>query len=268
MKKYFSLFRYEMKTILKEPMNLFMVFYPFLMLFLTGFLLPAILERTADPDAPATRITLLISFVITLAIGGYASGVLLGFSLLENKDEKTLLNIAVSPVRVSGYTLFKILYCYVIGIISNLVLLGGMILIAKDSYVIGTPLGPIGLLDPFGWGEVLVFSVVSGMFGPTIGLILPMIAKNKIEGFALMKSGGIIVMIPALALLPAFQDGKQYLLGIVPIFWPVKALLNLSLGSVNPVDLNYWGYMAIAAGYQVLIAFVCFRIFIKKIELR
>jgi fluoroquinolone transport system permease protein len=267
MKKYLSLIKYEFKTILKEPMNVFLLFFPFLMLFIAGFLLPAILNRAADPDSPAARISLLIAFVTILGIGGYMSGLLLGFSLLDNRDEKTLLNIAVSPVTVSGYTTFKIVYSLVIGFLSNLVLLGGLILVAKDEYVIMTGLGTrIGLLDGLGWGEILVFSAVSSLFGPMIALVLSMIAKNKIEGFALMKTGGIIIMIPALSLLPAFQDWKQYLLGIVPIFWPVKALLNLSLGSMNSADLGFWGYMIIGVLYEVLVCVLCFRLFIKKNE--
>lgn len=269
MKKYLSLIKYEMKTIFKEPMNIFMLFFPFLMLFIAGFLLPAILDRTADPDSAAARISLLIGFVTVLAIGGYATGLLLGFSLLDNRDEKTLLNIAVSPVTVSGYTTFKICYSLLIGILSNLVMVGGMILIAKDDYVIMMAGGiRIGLFDNFGFWEVLVFSCVSSLFGPMIALVIPMIAKNKIEGFAMMKTGGLIIMIPALSLLPAFQDWKQYLLGIIPIFWPIKALLNLSLGSTNAADLSFWGYMIIGVLYEFAVCVLCFRLFIKKNELK
>jgi len=269
MKKYLSLVKYEMKTLLKDPMSLFMLLYPFLMLFLMGFVLPAILERTADPDSAAVRITLLISFVVTLAVNGYVGGALLGFSLLENRDENTLVNIAVSPIRVSGYTAFKLVYAFLFGIFSNLVLLGGMVWIAKDAYVVMMPGGVrIGLLDGLTFGNILVFSLVSSLFAPTVALILGMVAKNKIEGFALMKSGGLVVMIPLLALLDAFADWKQYLLGIAPNFWPIKALLNLTLGTSNPADLPFWGYMTIGAGVQVLICALFFKLFLKKSELK
>lgn len=269
MKKYLSLVRYELKTILKDPMSLFMMLYPFLMLFLMGFVLPAILERTADPDSAATRITLLISFVVTLAVNGYVGGALLGFSLLDNKDENTLVNIAVSPIRVSGYTAFKLVYAFLFGVLSNLILLGGMVWIAKDKYVVMMPGGlRVGLLDSLTFWNILAFSVVSSLFAPTVALALPMVAKNKIEGFALMKSGGFIVMIPVLALLTAFTDWKQYLLGIVPNFWPVKALLNLTMGTSNPADLPFWGYMAIGTVMQLAFCTLFFALFIKKSELK
>ena len=269
MKKYLSLVRYELKTILKDPMSLFMLLYPVLMLFLMGFVLPAVLERTADPDSPAVRITLLISFVVTLVVNGYVGGALLGFSLLENRDENTLVNIAVSPIRVSGYTAFKLVYAFLFGVLSNLVLLGGMVWIAKDAYVVMMPGGfRIGLLDALTFGNILVFSLVSSLFAPTVALILGMVAKNKIEGFALMKSGGIIVMIPVLALLDAFADWKQYLLGIVPNFWPVKAFLNLTLQTENPADLPFWGYMTIGTVMQLAVCAVFFVLFLKKSEMK
>jgi fluoroquinolone transport system permease protein len=268
MRKYLSLLKYEFKTLLKDPMSLFLVFFPYVMLFLLGYLLPAILERTTTPDSNGATITLLIAFVTMLAIGGYMGGVLLGFSLLENRDEKTLLNIAVSPVTVSGYTIFKIIYSYVIGVFGNIIMVGGLALFFKDRYVVWYQGIEIGLLDKFTFGNILVFSVVSALFVPMIALVMPMIAKNKIEGFAMVKMGGLLVMIPILALLDAFLDWKQYLLGIVPLFWPVKALLNLALSSGNPADLAFWQYMVIGTIYPLILGILCFRLFIKKTELK
>lgn len=268
MRKYLSLLKYEMKTIVKDPMNLFVLVFPFFILFFTGYLLPVILERTTTPDSNAAMITLLIAFVIALALGGYMGGVLLGFSLLENRDEKTLLNIAVSPVTVSGYAIFKIIYSYIIGVLGNLIMFGGLILFAKDHYVVTIYGVEIGLLDGFEFWHVIVFSLVSALFVPTVALILPLIAKNKIEGFATMKLGGFIVMLPTLALLDAFVDWKQYFLGIIPMFWPLKAILNIALSSTNTANLSFWGYMLIGAGFQVALSILCFRVFIKKIDLK
>jgi fluoroquinolone transport system permease protein len=267
MRKYLSLLKYEMKTLFKDPMNIFILFFPFLMLGMMGFLLPAILERTVSPDSNVAMISLLIAFVTILALGGYMGGLLLGFSLLENRDEKTFWNIAVSPVTISGYTMFKIIYSYIIAVFSNLVMVGGLVLFAKDKYVVTIQSVEIGLLDGFTFGNILVFSLVSAIFVPTIALAMPMLAKNKIEGFALMKTGGLILMIPALALLTTFQDWKQYLLGVVPLFWSIKSLLNIALNTSNPADLSFWGYMVIGTIYPAFISWICFRLFIKKTDL-
>ncbi len=264
MKKYWGLLKYEFKTMLKDSMNSIMLFFPFIMLFICGFLLPAILEKTAGGNENATTITLLIGFVMALSMGSYIMGALLGFSLLENKDENTLQNIAASPITVSGYASFKIVYTYVMAIFSNLIMVGGLKLLASDAYEVVYGGVTIRLLDQLSWGNVVVFTLVSSLIVPTIALVIASIAKNKIEGFAFMKSGGLLIMIPMLALLNVFKDGKQYILGFTPNFWVIKPLLNQVLASNETSDLPYWAYMVIGAGYMIMLGAITLKLFLKR----
>lgn len=268
MKKYLALLKYELKTILKDSMGLFMLLYPLLMLFIMGFLLPEILSRTTSTDSNASAITLLIGFVVTLSIGGYIMGVMLGFSLLENKDENTLQNIAASPVRISGYTMFKIIYTYFFALLGNWVMIGGLKLVASDLYQVTYQSVTIRLLDQISWGHVAIFAFVSGLIVPTIALVIAAIAKNKIEGFAFMKSGGFVIMMPLLALLDFFMDWKQYLLGLFPNFWYVKPLLNLALSLDQESNMPFYLYMLIGAVYTIGLSFLTYRLFIRKANLK
>jgi fluoroquinolone transport system permease protein len=268
MKKYLSLLKYEFKTILKSSMSVFMILYPLLMLFITGFILPAVLEKTTSANSNASMITLLIGFVLTLSMGGFLMGAMLGFSLIENKDENTLINIATTPVTVSGYTTFKIIYTSVLAFLANLLLVGGLKLIASNKYVIVYMGETIRLLDRISIGQVLIFSVVASLIVPMIALVIGAIAKNKVEGFAFMKSGGIIIMIPLLTLLNTFQDWKQYLLGIAPNFWAIKAILNLVLGTQNSSNMSFNMYMVVGGIYTLIVGFICFRFFVKKSNLK
>jgi antibiotic biosynthesis monooxygenase (ABM) superfamily enzyme len=79
-----------------------------------------------------------------------------------------------------------------------------------------------------------------------------------------MKSAGIIIFVPALTLLPTFQDWKQYLLGIVPNFWPVKAFINEAFATSNPSDLSFEGYMLIGTLLMLLVATLSIYFFIKR----
>ena len=158
MKKYYNLLRYELKTIVKDPMGIFMLIYPFMMLGIIGFLLPAILERTNTGGAGAMY-ALLAGFAFALSAGGFIMGALLGFSLLENKDEKTMLSIAVTPITVSGYALFKIAYAYVMAIVCNLIMAAGLKLFASDAYVVGI----IRLWDNISYFQIFIFSVVNSL---------------------------------------------------------------------------------------------------------
>jgi fluoroquinolone transport system permease protein len=268
MKKYISLLKYEMKTILKDPMNVFMLTYPVVMLLVCAYLLPMIIAMTNGENSSGEAITLLIGFIVILAVGGFLMGAMLGFSLLDNKDEMTLINIAVSPITVSGYATFKIIYTYVLSIIANLIMLGGLKLLASDVYTIQYQQLQLPLLDSISYGEILVFSIVTSFFVPAIALVIASIAKNKIEGFALIKGGGLIVFIPVLALLDIFQDWKQYILGIVPIFWPLKAILNESFGSMFSSNLPFCLYMVIGSVYSIGLGLLALRGFLKKINIK
>jgi len=265
MKKYLSLIKYEMKNLIKDLMNLFMLIYPFLMLFICGYLLPAIVARTSEAGSNSQAVTMLIAFVLTLSIGGFMMGAMLGFALLDNRDENILLNIAVSPVTVSGYATFKIIYTYILAVVSNLVMVGGLKLIASDAYTVTYGGVQIGLLDALNFGYILIFSLVSALIVPFVAMILAAVAKNKIEGFALVKGGGLIVMLPMLILLDTFQDAKQYIFGIFPNFWPLKALLNLTLNSTSNANLDFWLYMLIGTIYPIALGYFALKVFLKKL---
>jgi fluoroquinolone transport system permease protein len=267
MKKYWSLLRYEMKTILKDPMNVFMLVYPIMMLLIAAYALPAILD-TVGAGTGGEAISLLITFSLILALGGFLMGAMLGFSLLDNKDENTLINIAASPIRVSGYAGFKIIYSFALAVIANLIMLGGLKLLASDAYTVTYFTVTVRLLDGLSWLEIIAFSVVSALLVPSIALLIAAVAKNKIEGFAFMKGGGIVIFIPVLSLLEVFQDGKQYLLGIVPIFWPLKAILNDALHLTNDANAPFWVYMLVGAVYAIALGGLALRGFLKKINVR
>ena len=265
MKKYRHLLVYEMKTFFTDPFYLFMFAYPLLMLFICGYLLPAILVHTTLIDSSGYAIPLLISFLLLISIGGFMMGALLGFSFLENKDENTLVNVATSPVTVAGYATFKMVYSYVLAIISNLVMVGGLKIFASDAYRITYGSVSVSLLDQISYGQVLIFACVSSLIVPFVALLLASIAKNKIEGFAMVKMGGLFIMLPMLVLLPGFEGGVQYLLGILPNFWSTKALLNLALQISHPVNLSFAGYLLVGTIYPIFLGWVMLKVFLKRI---
>jgi len=83
------------------------------------------LKRTSA-GGEAMAITLLIGFMLSISLGGYVTGAMLGFSLIENRDENTLVSIAVTPASVKGYTLFKFAYYFIFSFIGNLIMVGGL----------------------------------------------------------------------------------------------------------------------------------------------
>lgn len=267
MKKYLSLLRYEFKNILKDKMNAFMLIYPLFMLAMAVWLFPFIF-RTPELQNASLEVTMLLIVVALLGFGYVIGGALLGFSLLDSKDEDTLQTIAVTPVGKRGYVNFKLIYVYAISVIGTVILLSGIKLFAIDDYALTINETTIRLFDNITHLEILWFALSSGILAPALGLLISGMAKNKIEGFAYMKSTGIIMLIPMLVLLEAFKGAKQYILGIFPNFWATQGVLlklmpNFPMLSVA-ANANYYVYLGAGFAISLIYLGLAYKFFMKK----
>lgn len=262
MKQLLYLLKYESKTIVRDPINLYMALFPFIILALASFVFPRIF-KSIDPSEVATlQMTTLLLLVIILSLGAFFLAAMATFLLLEHKDESTLHTIAVTPLGISGYIKFKMSYIYILGVISTIIVLLGTKLIAGDQYVIGD----VSLFDQIGFIKIITFSLVSNLFTPTLGLLLASLAKNKIEGFAFIKGTGLIALLPALLILETFQGGLQYLLGIFPNFWAIKGMMQVLYPVENSANLNFTMYLIIGFIYNVVVLVAAYKLFLKKAQ--
>lgn len=262
MRKYLTLLKYEFKTITKDSTSLFMLIYPFLMLFLIGYVIPSFLDRASNNNANIIVLQMMLG--VSLSLGSYMAGALIAFSIIENKDDQTILNLSVTPLSIKGYMIFKLVYGFIFSIISNLIILGGLKLIASDKFVIIVGENVIRLLDNLSWFKLVIFILIMGLTIPVVALLFASFAKNKIEGFTFLKAGAILIILPVLTIFEFFQGAKQYLLGIFPNFWPIKAMLNISMQSTDSTNLNYFMYMLIGGVFLSFLSLLMFKFFFKK----
>lgn len=261
MKKYLSLLKYEWKTVIRDPMQIVLMIFPFLLVLLSIYLFPSILDGMGDVTGDAYRVVTLVLLIILLAIDTFMVGALGAFLLLEHKDEKTMNTIGVTPIGTSGYLMFKTVYLYVLAVASMAIVLFGTKWLAADQYM----LFGVSLFDNLNTWHILVFCLVSGLFAPALSLFEGSLARNKVEGFAMVKGMGILAMVPMLMLLNAFSGGLQYVLGVFPNFWSIKGIM-LQLYPMGSANLSFALYMAIAAAYNLLIVIVCYKLFLKKVQ--
>lgn len=262
MGKYLSLLKYELKTIIRDPINLYMLLFPIIVLGLSSFVFPMIIE-SIDPAREATlKITMLLLLVVILAIGSFFLAAMATFLLLDHKDENTLNSIAVTPAGASGYLKFKMAYIYLMSVIGNIVILLGTRLIAGDRYTIQG----MSLFDNINISHIISFAVVNGIFTPAMGLLQGAYARNKVEGFAFIKGTGMLVLVPALMILEAFQGGLQYVLGVFPNFWAIKGMLLKLMPVDNGANLSYPIYLLIGGVYNIILLAFAYRLFIKKAQ--
>jgi fluoroquinolone transport system permease protein len=262
MGKYVSLLKYEAKTIIRDPINIYMCLYPVIVLALSAFLMPFIFESIDPMQEAALKITMLLMLILIMAFGSAILSAMATFLLLEHKDEHTLNTIAVTPVGTSGYLNFKMAYIYLMSVIGTIVVLWGTKLIAGDKY---TVMG-VSLFDNINLLHIVAFAVVDSIFAPALGLLQGAFAKNKVEGFAIIKGAGMLVMVPALMILETFQGGMQYVLGIFPNFWAIRGMFLEFLPAENAANLSFPLYLLIGGAYNVMLLVAAYRLFLKKAQ--
>ncbi len=261
MDKYLRMLRFELKNLVRESMTVVMIVYPLMMMLVGAFVIPAIIDTFSD-GGPAERTASLFVLVTITSIGPFIGAAMLGFNLLDHRDENTLDTIRVTPVSLRGYLTFKAIYAYVFSVLGTIVMLGGVKLLAGDGY---TVMGE-NLLDYFTFANIVYYALVAGLFTPVFAFFLAAVSKNKIEGFAYMKMSGMIIIVPVLALLDALQNYRQYFLGIVPSFWPLKGFL-VEAGLLNHAhNLPGFGYMLIGALYMATLIYVTYRVFDRAVK--
>ncbi|MDI9464132.1 MAG: hypothetical protein QM393_01060 [Bacillota bacterium] len=262
MGKYLALFRYEMRTIWRDPLNLYMCAFPLIMLGLSAYVFPLLFASMDALEGAVFRAVLLVLLIAILAFGSFFLAAMAAFLLLEQKDEHTLHTIAVTPLGAGGYLQFKMAYVYLMSVLGSVLILAGTKLIAGGQYV---TMG-VRLFDRIGWVHIIAFAAVNGLFTLVLALFQGAAARNKVEGFALIKGTGILALLPALMILETFQGNLQYVLGIFPNFWPIRSMLVQLMPLELGANLSFAAYLIVGGLYNGLLLAAAYRLFLKKAQ--
>ncbi len=177
----------------------------------------------------------LISSLLVL-IAPMLYGVVVGFLLLDQKDDRTLTALQVTPLTARGYLAYRITIPVVLSI-----------LITPAALALGG-FSRIGLA-----GQLLA-GVAAAPLGPMFALFLPAVAKNKVQGFALMKAAGVINWPPLIAWFVTSR--WQWAFGVAPTYWPVKVYWELEAGGAG-----WWPYLVVGWLYAALLIWLLIRRF-------
>ncbi|MBI4920777.1 MAG: hypothetical protein HY834_03440 [Devosia nanyangense] len=143
-----------------------------------------------------------VALLIPASLVGWVSG----FLLLEDRDEGTLLAIDVTPVGKSGFLAYRV------GITA-------LVSLAITAYA--WPL----IAPHVATGTMVLLSLLIAADAVASAVVLPAIARNKVEGLALTKLTNIVSIAPLIAFLPT---PFRYFAGVVPTYWIGELLLPVS----------------------------------------
>lgn len=231
----------EWKKWLRDPLMKFMVFYPILFGIIGRYVLPLIAENTGFSIEDFADVIV----VILVLLVPHVYGALIGFSILDDRDDHILTSIEVTPLGIHQFLSFRMAVVFALTFIAT-------------TYVIWfSNIVDMRLVN------ILAIAFLVSFITPMTGLFINALAKNKIEGFAVMKGAGMIIVFPIVALF--FFDSKELLFSFAPGFWPAKAISSLIRGE-EILLLTYHQYYFLGLAYIVLLNIVVYKIFLTKVK--
>ncbi|MFW6269826.1 MAG: ABC transporter permease [Bacillota bacterium] len=231
----------EIKNWLREPISRLLIFYPLVFGLIGLYLLPYIEENTGFVIAfYADVIIATLALFMPLVFGA-----LIGFSILEDRDDNVLSSVKVSPLGINKFFSFRLIMIYVVSTAACI-----FVILFSD-------------IADLSLGQVIAISLLASLSAPLTGLFINSYATNKIEGFAVMKGFGAIIFFPIIALF--FFDSKELFFAFAPGFFPAKALSAIIRGD-EVLYLNYNIYYFLGWVYGIITNIVFYKLFIKKVD--
>lgn len=217
----------DAKSIQRDSLLRWMIFLPILLAIAARWLMPLILQWVGSilgldlmPNYPP-----LMGYALLVLIPFLAATVV-GFLLLDQRDDGTLSALQVTPLSINGYLLYRLSMPMLASILATLIVL---------------PLSGVIQLPLF---TLLLLAIGAAPLAPLMALALAVIAQNKVQGFAVMKASGIILLPPMIAYF--LQGPWQLLLALAPPYWPAMMLWTAG-------DPQFWLYWSVGIAYQVLL---------------
>ncbi len=159
-------------------------------------------------------------------------GMVVGFLLLDERDEQVHTALMVTPMPFGAYLLYRIALPLAVGLPVTLVV-----------YVIAG-------LAPLPFGQLVVIALLGSMTAPIAALFLASVADNKVSGFAITKLLNSVNMLPIAAYF--IEMPWQIAAGIVPGYWPLK-LVWLAHAGESMAAAAVAGFVVNAAAVLVLL---------------
>jgi fluoroquinolone transport system permease protein len=232
----------DVRNIRRDSMTSWMVFVPILMALMLRWGVPPLNTRLLEEynfDLVEYYPVLLAYFFIGMC--PMVFGVVIGFLLLDERDDRTLTALQVTPLPLNSYIIYRVTIPIIL------------------TFGLMFALFPLANLTPFNARTILLSAIAAAPMAPMLSLMLASFAQNKVQGFALMKLIGIVLFVPIVAYFA--PSGWELAFGIFPTYWPMKVYWLLYAG-----ETNVWLYVVIAVVYQLFVTALLAKRFYKVLH--
>lgn len=229
----------DAKSVGRDALLRWVIFIPILLALLTRWFVPGLVDYAESILAIEIQATYppLLAYMLMLLVPNMV-GFVIGFLLLDQRDDRTLFALQVTPLSLKGYLVYRLTMPVVLSFFLSLIVL-----------VLS------GLVE-LEWQFLLLACLSAAPMAPIFALGLAVLSQNKVQGFALMKVSGLVLMPPLAAYF--IESNWQLLLGLIPTYWPAQTLWSAQAGANS-----FWFYLLTGLVYQLLFLWALVRRFVK-----
>ena len=226
----------DVKSVRRDSMLRWLVGLPIALALLTRWGVPIVTSWLAERYAFDLRPYYPLVMSLLLLMVPMLVGCVVGFLLLDQRDDRTLTALQVTPLTIGGYLLCRTAVPMVLSVAMM------MVSIALAGLVTMRVI------------PALLAALQAAPLAPLYALFVGAFAANKVQGFALMKATGVLAWAPLLAYF--VTSGWQVAFGIDPLYWPVKVFWMLEAG-----EPGTWVYYLVGLAYQSALVMLLLRRF-------
>lgn len=195
-------------------------------------------ERHTVDILPYVPLVVSVLFLMQIPM---LCGMLVGWIMLDERDEGILRLLLVTPLSLSRYAQYRFVTAAAPAFILAWALIAGS-----------------GVVPAHRLPAVAAIAAVAALQAPIMALAIAAWASNKVEGLALAKGLSVLVVAPAAAyfLPPSWQP----VAGVLPSFWPVHAFWQMLDGGV------YWPSLLAGTGVSAALGVAVGRRFLHRLR--
>jgi len=154
------------------------------------------------------------------------------------------MSLKITPISVKMYVAVKLVVSFIFGFIATMVIIYATNFLPNSSF-----------------GTILLISVVGALQAPGIALIINSFARNKVEGFVMMKMSALILGIPVIAFF--VQSWQEVFLIFAPGFWSAR-MIQMELITSIEVNFTLIVYFFLGVIYNLLFVTLFMWIYSKR----
>jgi fluoroquinolone transport system permease protein len=177
-------------NLLADPILRLMAAVPLAVALAVRLALPAVIVRLgALAGVDLGWLQAPLSGYVVVSMAPLLAGAVVGFLLLDQRDDRTLLALRVTPLPLGAYIAYRLAAPALAAVVVTL---------AAVALAGGLGLSPAG---------ALLAALAAAPLAPVAALALAALARNKVQGLALVKAASVLLAAPlaTLFLPPAWQ---------------------------------------------------------------